>query len=512
MSKVHEHLLRERAAVGGDGRRAAEVRGNARLGRTTREKTMKSIIAGGLCVLAGFAQAAWIQSVGQSERCISMGGACVAKADDYGAYYHNPAATTAFKDPLVGGNFRILDTTNLDLIDSAGEHDIPQTNTEAKLALAPTLAGYYPLGERIVLGLGLGAPFAITADWTNDDGLHRYNMSNQALFVLDLTPTVAFKINEQWSVGVGLNIIALKHLKLETLIPLSFGAALPPALGGAGAIIPTTPDSEIIGSLSLETSDDARLGIPPDNFAAAFDEFALTFGVEYKMSEWLRFGAVYRTATDSEWEGDLTAEIGGAPQTVGFNLDLDMPAHLQVGMAYEIIPEKLDWSFDIQWTRWSAADGIGTPAVIKFDAPLVGFINDLELDYDGSDTFTFRTGLEVNLTSSLSLILGYARDGAIFDDSRVDILTYDSDRNIYSIGMVFDRRETQFDSGLMLMGGVQAIMYDSRKIRTGKSQNLGGVSLPNLLDQDTLTFTANRGDFEYGGAIWAVGVSFEYGF
>lgn len=473
---------------------------------------MKAFTAGGLCLLAALAQGEWIQSVGQSERCIAMGGACVARAGDYGAYYHNPAAAASFEKPLIGGNFRILDTTRLDLRDSLGNQDIPKTNTEGKLALAPTVAGYIPWGDRVTFGVGLGAPFAISADWDNGEGLHRYNMSEQALFVLELTPTAAFEVNERLSVGVGLNVIVLKHLKLEALIPLSFGAALPPALGGAGAIIPTTPDSQIIGSIALETDGDANLGIPPDDFATAFDEFALTLGVQYQATDRLRLGAVYRSGTDSEWDGDLTLEIGGMPQTVGFDLDLDLPAHLQVGFAYEVVPGELDWSVDLQWTRWSEADGIGSPAVIGFDAPLVGFINDLELDYDGDDAMTFRTGLEYRLGPRWSLMAGYARDGAIFDDSRVDILTYDSDRNIVSAGAVWDCRDPASGSGWMLMGGVQAMLYESRKIRTGESQNLGGVSLPNLLDGDTLSFTANRGEFEYGGAIWAVSLSFQYGF
>ena len=54
-----------------------------------------------------------------------------------------------------------------------------------------------------------------------------------------------------------------------------------------------------------------------------------------------------------------------------------------------------------------------------------------------------------------------------------------------------------------MIGGLQTMLYADRKIEAGESQNLGGVSLPALLDADTLTFTANRGDFEYGGSIWA---------
>ena len=473
---------------------------------------MKAITAVGLCLLAATTHGEWVQSVGVSERCIALGGACVAKADDYGAYYHNPAAAASFENALIGGNFRILDTTNLDLKDSAGNQPIPKTNTEGKVAIAPTLAGYFPLRDRVTFGVGLGAPFALSADWGNGAGLHRYNMSEQALFVLDLTPTMAFEVGEQLSLGIGLNLVVLKHLRLETLIPQSFGAALPPALGGAGMVIPTTPDSPIIGSITLETDGDLRLGIPPDEFSAALDEFALTFGVRYQVDERLTFGAVYRTKTDAEWDGDVVLALGGASQAVRFGLDLDMPGHLQAGLAYDLIPDQLSWSFDLQWTRWSDADGIGSPAVIEFNAPLVGFINDLALDYRGDDTLTIRTGLEYRLGERWSLLGGYARDGAIFDDSRVDILTYDSDRNILSAGIAYGDRDPQSGRGWTLIGGLQAMLYESRNIQAGESQNLGGLSLPNLLDADTLTFTANRGDFAYGGTIWAASFSFQFGF
>lgn len=56
------------------------------------------------------------------------------------------------------------------------------------------------------------------------------------------------------------------------------------------------------------------------------------------------------------------------------------------------------------------------------------------------------------------------------------------------------------------------MLYEERRIEAGESQNLGGVSLPALLDGDTLTFTANRGPFEYGGSIWALSFSFQRNF
>jgi len=474
---------------------------------------MKRIVLLGTAVSViigtGQAQAGWIQSLGQSERCISMGGACVAKADDYAAYYHNPAAAT-FDKVVVGGNLRLIDTTHVDLIDSAGSHSLDGTNTEGDIVYAPTFASYIPISEKITFGIGFGAPFAITADWNNDDGIHRFSMSDQSLFVMDLTPTLAFKVNEQLSFGVGLNIIVLKQLRIESLLPNSFGAALPPSLGGIGTVIPTTPDSPIMGAISLGTEGDIDMGIPPGDMDTSFDEYSITLGVQYKVNDRLNIGAVYRSKVDMSWNGDLTLDLspaGMGSQTVAYNLEMDMPAHLQVGFAYDLIPGSLSLSMDVQNTFWSKADGLGTETIIRLDSPLLGFVNDLEVDYNAQDTLTVRLGLEYQLNQHWSLLAGYAFDESIFDNQHVDILVYDSDRNIFSLGVSYETTNNSNEPGWSFHLGAQLIDYKKRTIAVGESQNLGGFSLPNLLDQDTLSFSENRDQFQYGGAILALGLS-----
>jgi len=479
---------------------------------------MKRIIL--LCAIvslifsSGQSQAGWIQSLGQSERCISMGGACVAKADDYAAFYHNPAAAT-FDKVVIGGNLRLLDTTHVDLIDSAGNHSIDGTNTEGDIVYAPTLAGYIPISDNITFGIGFGAPFAITADWNNDDGIHRFSMSDQSLFVMDLTPTLAFKINDKLSFGIGLNIIVLKQLQIESLLPNSFGAALPPSLGGIGTVIPTTPDSPVMGSISLGTEGDVDMGIPPGDMDTSFDEYSITLGVQYKVSDRLNIGAVYRSKVDMSWKGDLTLDLspaGMGVQTVGYNLEMDMPAHLQVGFAYDLIPNNLSVSMDLQKTFWSKADGLGTETIIRLDTPLLGFVNDLEVDYNAHDTLTARFGLEYRLNKHWSLLAGYAFDESIFDNQHVDILVYDSDRNIFSLGVSYETTTNNNEPDWNFHFGVQVTDYKKRTIAAGESQNLGGFSLPNLLDQDTLSFSENRDEFQYGGAILALGLSVQRSF
>jgi long-chain fatty acid transport protein len=476
---------------------------------------MSIAFAGVAAAMSSPASAGWIQSFGQSERCIALGGACAAKADDFGAYYQNPAAAASFQGAVVGGNLRIIDTTFVDLKDSAGNHEVDATNTEGEVVAAPTLAAYMPVTDQLTLGVGVGAPFAITADWENDSGIHRFDMADQSLFVLDVTPMAAYKVTDRLLVGAGLNVVAFKQLRTQTLIPDSFVVALPPALGGAGAIIPTTPNSPVVGSITIQSDRDVNLGIPPEWFEPSFDEFAVTLGMQYQVNDRLKIGAVYRSKTPVTFTGDLTLDlspVGGGTQVVGYSTDIDMPAHLQVGFAYDVIPKKLNWSFDVQWTNWADAKGIGTPLVVSVDQPLLGFINDLQVDYSARNTFTFRTGLEYAVDDHWTLLAGYAYDQSIFDDQHVDILVYDSNRHLLSAGIMYDTRDNTAEAGWTTNLGIHATIYEDRNIAAGESQNLGGLSLPVLVDGDTLGFSPNREPFGYGGAILAAGVSLQYSF
>ena len=460
------------------------------------------------------AKADYIQSLGVSAACIAVGGACVATADDLGAYYVNPAAATQFDHALVGGNFRILDTKTLELEDSAGSHSISKTNTKGNLALAPTVAGYFPLSPRATVGLALGAPFAITADWGNDAGINRFDMSNQALFLLDLSPNIAFKINNKLSVGLAINITALKHLRTETLIPNSFFAALPPALGGAGAIIPTTPNSPVLGSVTLQTGKNVSLGIPPDDFESGFDEATFTIGARYEASDRLSLGAAYRNITRTTWRGTATLNltpINLGSQSTAFKTALDMPGHVQFGAAYQVIPQQLTWSLDLQRTFWAQTRGFGSPADIHFQQPLLGLINNLQISYDGHDANTYRTGLKYQITRAISVMGGYAYDQRAFHNDTVDILTYDSNRNIFSLGGSVDLRSSA-KRGWLFAAEAQMTHYDRNTLEAGESRNLGGLSLPSLSAGGTLGFVPNRGSFTFGGNIWGFGASATYEF
>jgi hypothetical protein len=90
----------------------------------------------------------------------------------------------------------------------------------------------------------------------------------------------------------------------------------------------------------------------------------------------------------------------------------------------------------------------------------------------------------------------------------VDLLAYDSDRHIFSAGLSYD--SAGFNKpGWSFTAGLQVVYYDDRKIREGESQNLGGFSLPNIIDANTLSYSPNREDFQFGGYALAIGGSLQ---
>jgi long-chain fatty acid transport protein len=314
-------------------------------------------------------------------------------------------------------------------------------------------------------------------------------MQDQSLFVIDMSPTLSYKVNSDWSVGVALNIPAFKELRTQSLF-------------GPGYLPGAVPGSTI----TLQSSRNFPLPVPPYGFDPAFNEVSYSLGTQFKATEALTLGLTYREREPTTFTGQVSTNLVGPTLSDRFSVDLYGPRHLQGGAAYAINP-KLTVSVDLQWTNWSDAKGWGTPAQVKFlDGTILG-LKGLEVNYDAHDTLSLHTGVEYKVMPELSLMAGYVFDPSPFDANHVDILTYSTNRHILSLGASWDTAGGSGSPGWTISGSLQGVFYESQTINPGQSQNLGGVSSAAFASPGIVTFVPNTGKFTMGGSLWSIGMT-----
>jgi len=494
------------------------------------QNKIKALLLGAsaLALMAEPASAGYIQTLGLGQKTSSLAGATTATADDFDAFYVNPAGAANFTTPVIGFTAKLIDTTNVDVNDGAGS-GIKDTWKGEGLATAPALGAYLPvMPGSIVMGLGIGAPFALAADY-NDQAfgatVTNNNSTNIELLYIEATPTIAMKVNDRLNVGLGVNIGLAKHFKES----LKFDN-----LAGAG----------VAGILVAQTDDDMPLPVAPWEFSTDPTAVTFTLGMQYQVLPNLKFGATYRGETPNEFEGNVNVFTNaGAPiQNVGqnqplqerFRVTLELPRHLQLGIAWQAM-ENWELSFDVQWTNWSDASGFGSPAIINLTqsqnapnvAPAAGGagaqallcqlgaafcgINQIQINYDAQDTMTYRLGSKYDLNQSLSLLMGYAYDEQFMPNRAQDLITISSDRH-WVTGGVELKVPSQMGLWKLNLGG-QVIFYEDNTI--GGSRTAGGLGPTTQLGPlnagqgpaNAAVFgPQGNNPYETGGHIWTVGL------
>lgn len=504
------------------------------------QNRIKALLLGAsaLALTAGPASADYIATLGLGQKSSSLAGAVTATADDFDAFYTNPAGAANFTTPVIGLTAKLIDTTNLEVNDGAGG-GIKDTWKGEGLATAPALGAYLPvMPGTIVAGLGIGAPFALAADFNDQNWgntVTNNDSTNVELLYIEATPTIGVKVTDKLNIGFGVNIGLAKHLK-ESVKFTSLGGA---GLGGG----------LVDGTLFVQSDDDLPLPVAPWEFSTDPTAVTFTLGMQYQVLPNLKFGAVYRGETPNEYEGEvrlftdlssvvpgLCTNLGGAgtPNSCGterFRTTMELPRHLQLGLAWQAM-ENWELSFDIEWTNWSDATGFGSPLVVNLtesqNAPNLAFgaggaglqgllcqagvcgVDQIVINYDAQDTLTYRVGSKYDLNKTVSLLAGYAFDEQFMPNRAQDLVTYSSDRHWLTGGV-----ELNVPSAMGLwklnLGG-QVIFYEDNTV--GGSQTAGGLGPTAQVGPvnggqgpaNAVVFGPQQNPYETGGEIWTVGL------
>ncbi len=234
-----------------------------------------------------------------------------AQAEDPSTVYFNPAGMTR-----TGGN--------------GGDG--------GETGFVPNFYVTHRLSEQWAIGLGVNAPFGLATKY--DDGwVGRYHAIESDIMTVNINPSVAFKVNDMLSLGVGISAQYVKAVKLSNAIDF----------GTIGRLGPQLYD----GDVELEG----------DDWSWGFNVGALV-----NLSPETRLGIHYRSKIEQDVEGDadfsvpdprLTYLPPPAPQgsrifvDTGVRSTVELPASLSVSLAHQVTPE---WTVlgDVTWTDWSS--------------------------------------------------------------------------------------------------------------------------------------------------------------
>jgi len=313
---------------------------------------------------------------------------------DASTSWHNPAGMTR----LEGNEFMLaggLAKANVEF-----DPDSPGGDGGNAGGYAPLGAAFYTrsLTEDWKLGASLIALSAALLDY-GDDWVGRYECQETSIFLGILTPSIAYRINDQWSVSGGVNLM-YGELELDAAIPRS-----------------GLPD----GQASLD-GDDVDVGF---SLSALFEP-----------SERTRLGVVYCSKVEPSFSGDLSIEPIGA--SIGTDLEFTFPQFVRVGIYHEL-NEKWALLGTVAWEDWSELDNL-------FLSTRAGGTADIPRNWD--DTWHFAAGARYRIDEQW-LVQG----GIAYDTSPVDSVDRTADMPVdkqfrFSVG-VEQKRSDKVTLGLI---------------------------------------------------------------
>lgn len=302
------------------------------------------------------------------------GGAAV--AEDASSIYTNPASMTYVQGMQAVGALHLIKPN----AEFNNEGSVPGTfrtlggegGDAADLAFVPNMYFKMDINDNVKFGVGINAPFGLKTEY-DKTWLGRFQGIKSDLKTININPAIAFKVNDQLSLGVG---VSAMYAKAELTSAVNVGPG------------PIERKSKVEG----------------DDWG-----FGFNLGAIYQVTTDTRLGVSYRSKVKQELEGesksDLTA-LNPIP-TRTLNTDVtakaDLPENMSIS-AFSRLNDTWDVMGDVSWTRWSQFDEL---RIVRDN----GTNSTLTVTPENWDnTMRYSVGLNYHYSHALKLRAGIAYD------------------------------------------------------------------------------------------------------
>ena len=339
---------------------------------------------------------------------LGRAGGRIAHVDDSSAVTQNPANLTALKESEVQFSPSIV-YMGVDFASTAAPGRA--ATTEAPWKILPNAFWVMPLENKdIAIGLGITAPFGLSVDWDETSsafapgGVLRYTAPHyDELMTINFNPTVAYKLSETLSVGVGLDVM-WSQLTLKQFYPWALW-------GGAG---------------------DGNLKGEGDGFGVGGN-----IGLTWKITERQTLAVTYRSQMNVNFEGDMTidniapfAAASGVTPRSDFSSGIDFPNMVAVGYGIKVT-DTIRLETDVEWIQFSRFKSLDVN--LGNNNILLAGANSIPQNW--RDTFTIGIGGDWAFAEHWVVRAGYQYYQSPVPDSTFSPTIPDADQNVFTIGL-----------------------------------------------------------------------------
>jgi long-chain fatty acid transport protein len=353
-----------------------------------------------------------------------------AAAEDASTVYWNPAGMTYLPGKNVSLGLNLIRPTAKFSNEGSSFPNLPPAvgpvgggngGDAGDLALVPNAFYSHALSDQLRIGVGLSSIYGLKTEY-DDNWVGRYQAILSDLRTININPSLAYKVNDKFSIGGGLDIVRA-DVKLTNALNFGLigGLQVPAGLGGP--------------VLSLNQQRDGTVTLEGDDWGYGFN-----LGFMAQVTPAARIGFSYRSKVKIDIKGDgrfsvpslsppfpgaISAGVAAAFSNTGVKAEVDLP---DIAALSTFIQLNDRWALmgDITWTNWSRFEELR----IKFDDGRADAVTPEKWD----DSYKFSLGASYKLSEKWLLRGGVAYDKSPVDDAFRTPRIPDGDRTWLALG------------------------------------------------------------------------------
>jgi len=311
------------------------------------------------------------------------------------AAWTNPAAMTGIKEDQAMAGIQII-APQAEFDSSVADAGGNDGGNAGILGAVPSYFLVKSLSDDVRLGFSVAGTMGGGLDF-GKNFVGRYAAYRAVLGAVALSPSLAYQVNDRFSVGAGVSAVYTTY----------------------------TQDTAVL----QPGNDDGRLNIDK------IDDWGFTsfFGLTYQLNDKALIGVVYRPEFDANLEGDVSFHkfVGPKPTADSIKLKWTNPQVLQVGLQYKVNDQYILF-LDADWEDWSefsdnrmSFQGGALNPVVNLDRNFkdtyhlgVGVVHhwgeqafSVGIGYDSSPVDDKDRTIDLPLDEQLKLSMAYGREG-----------------------------------------------------------------------------------------------------